>query len=173
MPFSSDVVAGDTILATDYNNLRKDTVNIVSGHDHDGANSKVLANLAVTNAMIANTTIQGAKLNANVADASTIEISGTTLIVKAGGLTGLHFPTTPRATGTWTGAITVTPAQGFYVVTMNTASQGTNIVEIKIGASWYGTGSGASGEHVLSFYADGTNLRVNVASFCVLYWLKY
>lgn len=46
-PFSSDVVAGDDALATQYNNLRKDTVNSTDGHNHDGSNSRELADASV------------------------------------------------------------------------------------------------------------------------------
>lgn len=46
-PFSSDVVAGDDALATQYNNLRKDTINTTDGHNHDGSNSRQLADRSV------------------------------------------------------------------------------------------------------------------------------
>lgn len=36
-PNSSDVVAGNTGFAAEYNNLRKDVLDITSGHDHSGA----------------------------------------------------------------------------------------------------------------------------------------
>jgi hypothetical protein len=46
MSFSSDVSAGDTILASHYNNLRKDVVDI-TGHGHNGTDSKgILKNIA-------------------------------------------------------------------------------------------------------------------------------
>ena len=37
---SSDVVAGNNILATDYNKLRDDIINTTSGHFHDGSDSR-------------------------------------------------------------------------------------------------------------------------------------
>jgi hypothetical protein len=42
MAASSTVSAGDTILATQYNNLRTDVIDLTSGHDHDGSDSKSL-----------------------------------------------------------------------------------------------------------------------------------
>ena len=42
MGFSADVSAGDTLLASHYNNLRKDIIDTVGGHDHDGVNSRLL-----------------------------------------------------------------------------------------------------------------------------------
>ncbi len=37
---SSNVSAGDTLLASQYNDLRTDVVNTSTGHDHDGSDSK-------------------------------------------------------------------------------------------------------------------------------------
>jgi hypothetical protein len=42
MSYSSDVSAGDTILASHHNNLRKDVVDTTDGHIHDGVGSKVI-----------------------------------------------------------------------------------------------------------------------------------
>jgi hypothetical protein len=98
MSFSADVSAGDTILASHYNNLRKDTVNTTSGHTHDGIDSRVIANLAITGGMLANDTVTGTKLADAVAgsglskdgsenlqvnvDNSTLEISSDSLQIK-------------------------------------------------------------------------------------------
>lgn len=43
MAHSADVNAGDDILASQYNNLRKDVLDTSTGHDHDGSGSKALA----------------------------------------------------------------------------------------------------------------------------------
>ena len=43
MAASSDISAGDTLLASQYNNLRTDVVNITTGHDHDGSDSKSMS----------------------------------------------------------------------------------------------------------------------------------
>jgi hypothetical protein len=42
MSYSSDVSAGDTILASHHNNLRKDVVDTTGGHIHDGVGSKLI-----------------------------------------------------------------------------------------------------------------------------------
>jgi len=39
---SSDVTAGNVILATEYNNLREEVVNITIGHRHDGSDSRLV-----------------------------------------------------------------------------------------------------------------------------------
>jgi hypothetical protein len=44
MSFSADVSAGDTILATDHNNLRKDVIDTTNGHAHNGTDSKAIFN---------------------------------------------------------------------------------------------------------------------------------
>jgi hypothetical protein len=76
MANSSDVSAGDTILASQYVNLRADVLNTSTGHTHNGTDSKVIANDAIT----------GAMLNADVVDDSTLEQTGTTLNIKDGGI---------------------------------------------------------------------------------------
>lgn len=40
MSNSSEVSAGDDILASQYNNLRADVIDTATGHNHDGVNSK-------------------------------------------------------------------------------------------------------------------------------------
>lgn len=42
MANSADVNAGDDILASQYNDLREDVLDPVTGHDHEGADGKVL-----------------------------------------------------------------------------------------------------------------------------------
>jgi hypothetical protein len=42
MAYSSTVSPSDTALASQYNNLRKDVLDITGGHDHNGINSKSL-----------------------------------------------------------------------------------------------------------------------------------
>jgi hypothetical protein len=76
MANSSDVSAGDDILASAYNNLRADVLNTSTGHTHNGTDSKVIANDAIT----------GAMLNADVVDNSTLQQTGTTLNIKASGV---------------------------------------------------------------------------------------
>ena len=40
---SNDVSSGDDVLVLQYNNLRTDVLDISSGHDHNGSNSKTLS----------------------------------------------------------------------------------------------------------------------------------
>lgn len=48
MAFSNNVNAGDVILASQYNNLRKDIVDTIGGHTHDETDSRKLATLNTT-----------------------------------------------------------------------------------------------------------------------------
>ena len=41
-PKSSDVIAGTNATGSQYNDLREDTVNLTTGHNHDGVNSKLI-----------------------------------------------------------------------------------------------------------------------------------
>ena len=41
-PLSSDVSAGDDVLASQYNNLRKDVLDPTTGHDHEGVEGIIL-----------------------------------------------------------------------------------------------------------------------------------
>ena len=83
MANSSTISAGDDILASQYNNLRKDVLDTSLGHTHDGANSKVIANDAIIGAMI----------DTSVVDGTTLEQTGTTLNIKdAGVLKGKLHP---------------------------------------------------------------------------------
>ena len=41
-PLSSDVSAGDDVLASQYNNLRKDVLDPATGHDHEGVEGIIL-----------------------------------------------------------------------------------------------------------------------------------
>ena len=41
-PLSSDVSAGDDVLASQYNNLRADVLDPTTGHDHEGVEGKIL-----------------------------------------------------------------------------------------------------------------------------------
>ena len=45
MANSADVNAGDDVLASQYNNLRADVLNISTGHTHNGTDSKLLIGL--------------------------------------------------------------------------------------------------------------------------------
>ncbi len=40
---SSNVSPGDTLLASQFNNLRTDVINTSTGHDHDGSDSKLIS----------------------------------------------------------------------------------------------------------------------------------
>jgi len=65
MAASSDVSAGDVILASAYNSLRADVLNTSTGHTHNGTDAKSIA-----------------------VDDSTIELSGGTYNIKDDGVTG-------------------------------------------------------------------------------------
>jgi hypothetical protein len=47
MAFSSNVSFGDIILASQYNNLRKDVIDLAGGHAHDETDSRKLATLNI------------------------------------------------------------------------------------------------------------------------------
>ena len=113
MANSSDVNAGDQILAAHQNNIRLDIFDLTTGHDHDGTDSKTLATdsvdtaqiiaLAVDTAELANDAVDKTKIAADIAgdgllqagdgslevndDNSTLEISGDILRVKSDGIT--------------------------------------------------------------------------------------
>jgi hypothetical protein len=52
MAFSSDVSAGDTILAEHQNNIRKDVIDLAGGHRHDGADSRLLIPKSMANNVV-------------------------------------------------------------------------------------------------------------------------
>lgn len=63
MANSSDVIAGTTATALQYNNLRKDVLDPSTGHTHSGTDSAGLAANCVSVNQIVDTTITDAKLN--------------------------------------------------------------------------------------------------------------
>jgi hypothetical protein len=65
MAQSSEVFAGDDILASQYNNLRKDTIDTSLGHTHNGADSKTLAIDGVGNSQIQNNAVDNNKIADN------------------------------------------------------------------------------------------------------------
>lgn len=65
MANSSEVFAGDDILASEYNNLRKDVIDTSLGHAHDGADSKTLAVNSVGNSQIQNNAVDNNKIADN------------------------------------------------------------------------------------------------------------
>lgn len=72
MAESSDVNAGDTALATQYNNLRKDVLDPTVGHAHTGADSKALATNSVGVTQIASNVDVSAK-NFKSADSDKVD----------------------------------------------------------------------------------------------------
>jgi len=85
MANSADVNAGDDILASQYNNLRKDVLDTNTGHDHDGAGSKALAANTVGATQLTTDAVETAKIkNANVSSAKVKTGTGSFTNITAG-----------------------------------------------------------------------------------------
>ena len=182
MASSAVVASGDTILASQYNNLRIDVIDTTSGHTHNGTDSKAIAinatnfeyasnvlkikALGVDTAELQVDSVTGAKVDASVVDNVTLEQTGTTLNVKNGGLTGSIFGTSPAASGVWTSVTNYVVPQGLYMIASNLQGQK---MEIQVSATWYNMQDSGSSSTGGLFYSDGTNFRVTGT----FHYLKY
>lgn len=175
MSFSTDVSAGDTILASHHNNIRKDIIDVSGGHNHDGVGSRLLADDSVAGTKLADAVAGNGlskdgseNLQVNV-DGSTIEISSDSLRVKAAGITGLHHATSPRGAGTYSGNVTTVLPQGFYMF----YSPGTCGMGIKVSGVWYDISYLSQYPNIFCCYSDGTNFRINPGIGQTVYYNLY
>jgi hypothetical protein len=94
MSYSTDVSAGDTILASHHNNLRKDVIDTSVGHGHNGTDSKRISTLDSTTQF--NTSVTR---YLSVSPAAFMEYNGGAYPLSfANGGTGLN-PSSPTSAG--------------------------------------------------------------------------
>lgn len=70
MANSAEVSAGDDILASQYNNLRKDVLDLPTGHRHDGTDSRALPDGIITAVKLAIDSVIQGKVKTSVGSAS-------------------------------------------------------------------------------------------------------
>ena len=84
MAESSIVVAGATIFASEYNNLRKDVLATSLGHSHDGADSNALAANSVNTTQITDANVTTSKIaDKNVTQVKLTYATGSILLISA------------------------------------------------------------------------------------------